>query len=82
VDLTDGTTTRAAMAAASLGTSAARVSHRPSESDQQAGNHIAEQEDLSTNGSNSGMWRVQADLNFTGGASPTITADGVLVFRD
>lgn len=81
VDLTDGTVTRAALAAAALGTAAARIRHAPSAADQENGNHIADQEDM-VNGSNAGMWRVQVDLNFTAGSTPTITGDGILVFRE
>lgn len=81
IDLTDGTVTRNAIAAAALGTAAARVRHAPLEAAKVAGDHIADQEEMSA-GSNAGMWRVQADLNFTAGTTPTITADGVLVFRE
>lgn len=80
VDLTDGTVTRAAIAAAALGTAAARMIHRPLEADQQAGNHIADQELMSSDGSNAAMWRAQVDLNFTGGSTPTVTGELVLRF--
>lgn len=69
VDLTDGTTTKNAIAAGSIGNAAGQTRLAPKADDKEVGRHIAPQDD----------WRAKVDFNFTGGTSPTV--DGSLVLR-
>lgn len=72
VDLTDGTTTKAAIAAQSIGTAAGQSRLTPTAADQLDGTNTVAQ-DTDNN------WRAEVDFNFTGGSSPTVT--GTLVLR-
>ena len=76
VDITDGTVTRAAIAAQSIGTAAGTVRLTPTASDQESGNHIADQED--SGATSPAYWRADIDFNFTAGTSPTVTGWAVL----
>ncbi len=76
VDITDGTVTRAAIAAQSIGTAAGTLRLTPTAADQEAGNHIADQED--SQASSPAYWRADVDFNFTGGSTPTVTGFAVL----
>jgi hypothetical protein len=73
VDLTDGTNTRNAIAAGSIGTGAGATRLVPADADLEDGDHIADQEESTS------YWRAEVDFNFTGGSSPTVT--GTLVLR-
>lgn len=72
VDLTDGTTTQAAIAAQSIGTAAGQSRLVPT-ADSKANSDHAVAIDTDNN------WRAEVDFNFTGGSSPTVT--GTLVLR-
>ncbi len=76
VDITDGTTTRAAIAAQSIGAAAGTKRLAPAVAAMESGLHIADQEDAG--GSSPAFWRAQIDFNFTGGTSPTVTGTAVL----
>ena len=76
VDITDGSVTRAAIAAQSIGTAAGQTRLAPTDAVKEAGDHIADQED--PNGSSPAYWRADVDFNFTGGTSPTVTGWAVL----
>lgn len=76
VDITDGTVTRAAIAAGSIGTAAGEVRLTPAAADREAGNDRADQEDSSA--SSPAYWRADIDFNFTAGTTPTVTGTAVL----
>ena len=76
VDITDGTTTRAAIAAQSIGTAAGTKRLAPTAADMANGLHLTDQEDAG--GSSPAFWRAQIDFNFTGGTSPTVTGTAIL----
>lgn len=76
VDITDGSVTRAAIAAQSIGTAAGTLRLEPTAADQEDGLHIADQEDPQA--SSPAYWRADIDFNFTAGTSPTVTGWAVL----
>ena len=66
LDITDGTTTKAAIAAQSIGTAAGQTHLVPTGASKAAGDHTAPIDSTPS-------WRYQIDLNFTAGTSPTVT---------
>ncbi len=74
IDLTDGTTTKAAVAAQSIGTAAGTTRQTPTAAVQEAGDHNVPEID-----DDDAIWRAQVDFNFTGGSTPTVT--GAIVLR-
>lgn len=77
VDITDGTITRAAIAAQSIGTAAGTLRLIPTSALAEAGDDRADLED--PDGSSVAFWRADIDFNFTGGTTPTVS--GVLTLR-
>ncbi len=71
LDITDGSTTKAAIAAQSIGTAAGKSRLVPTAQDLEDGDHNVPQDDGSD-------WRYEIDLNFTGGTSPTVTGKVVV----
>jgi len=72
LDITDGTTTKNAITAQSIGTAAGTVRLAPTDADRQAGNNTATVKAAA-------YWRYTLDFNFTGGSTPTVT--GTIVAR-
>ena len=72
VNLTDGTITKTPISGQSIGTAAGTVRLAPTEAVLDQGVHIAGQKQ-------SGWWRYNFDLNFSGGSTPTVS--GTIVFR-
>ena len=70
VDITDGTTTNAVIAASSIGTSAGQTRITPDSETDATANVAIDTDD---------NWRYEVDFNFTGGTTPTVT--GSLVLR-
>lgn len=70
IDLTDGTTTKNAVAAASVGTAAGQTRLTPDAPADGSASIPAGSDD---------NWRYEIDFNFTGGTSPTVS--GALVLR-
>jgi len=71
VDITDGSTTQAAISGQSIGTAAGQVKLTPTQAAIEAGTHIAAQD-------TGDDWRADVDFNFTGGSSPTVSGEMVL----
>jgi len=70
IDLTDGTTTKNAVAAGSIGTAAGQTRLTPDSLTDGSANIPADADD---------NWRYEIDFNFSGGTTPTVT--GALVLR-
>lgn len=76
VNLTDGTTSKVAINGQSIGTAVGSGVLRPTEADQEEGNHY-----ISQIAAGAAVWRALVDFNFTGGTSPTVTGQVTLRFR-
>ena len=71
IDITDGTTTKNAVAAGSIGAAAGQTRLTPDSLTDGSANIPADDDD---------NWRYEIDFNFTGGTTPTVTGTIVLRF--